>query len=104
MPDHTVLLNYNGATFTPAPNPIRVKAGQTIHFRLGEGPAGGQIRITFNNPAFFSAPAFHTGDPDIRVAAAPAATTYHCELLLNGQLVAQSSEGAGGDIVPDSTT
>jgi len=102
MADHTVQLNYTSDGFTPTPNPIKVTPGQTITFRLRTGPASGKIRITFLDPQFFSAAQFHDGDGDIHVIAKPTPTTYHCELLVDGQVVAQSSPHAGGDIVPDS--
>ena len=67
MPDHTVQLNYTPDGFTPTPNPIRVKTGHTIHFKLGAGPANGTVRITFQDPQLFSAGHFRTGDEDVRV-------------------------------------
>ena len=103
MADHTVQLNYANNSFTPTPNPIKVRPGQTISFQLGAGPANGKLRITFRDPQFFSAAQFQHGDGDIRVTAKPAPTTYHCELLVDGLVVAQSREHAGGDIVPDHT-
>ena len=101
MSDHTVTLNYSDSGFTASPSKIAVKPGHTIHFKLGVGPADGQIRVTFKDPQFFSAGRFNTGDADIRVTGKPTPTTYHCELLLNGQAIAQSAENAGGDIVPE---
>jgi hypothetical protein len=102
MPDHTVRLNYANNNFTPSPNPIVVRPGHTIHFELGTGPADGTVRVTFHNPEFFSSPRFLSGDNAIRVTGNPHPTTYHCELLVNGQVVAQSNENAGGDVVPES--
>lgn len=100
MANHTVQLNYASLGFTPNPNPIQVQVGDTISFRLGNGPANGKIRITFKHPEFFSAAQFLDGDSDIHVTKNLTPTTYHCELLLDGQVVAQSKKGAGGDIVP----
>ena len=102
MADHTVQLNYTSDGFKPTPNPLKVKPGQTITFRLRTGPANGKILITFNDPQFFSAAQFHEGDGDIHVTANPTPTTYECELLVDGQVVAQSGWHAGGGIVPDS--
>lgn len=101
MPDHTVQLNYTPDGFTPTPNPIRVKTGHTIHFKLGAGPANGTVRITFQDPQLFSAGHFRTGDQDVRVTGNPHVTTYRCELLVDGEVVAQNVENAGGDIVPE---
>ena len=101
MSDHTVTLNYANNGFTASPSKIAVKPGHTIHFKLGTGPANGKVRVTFKDPQFFSAARFNSGDPDIRVTGNPTPTTYHCELLVNGETVAQSSENAGGDVVPE---
>jgi hypothetical protein len=116
MADHNVKLNYvpnghpppNDADFAPDLNPIPVRRGQTISFELGQGPAGGKIRITFPDKHFFATPnphfattgQFHQGDGDVHVALAlPGSTHYHCELFVNGVLLASSHEG--GEIVPD---
>jgi len=123
MADHNVRLNYaptgqpppNDITFAPdaANNPIRVRLGHTISFRLGVGPPNGKVRVTFAQPQFFSTakPDFQQtgrvddGDGDVRVIAAlppGSRTTYHCELLVNGVVTAQSQENAGGEVVPAS--
>ena len=103
MADHTVTLNYDTNGFKADPAKIAVKPGQTIHFKLGTGPANGTVKVTFKDPQFFSAGHFQSGDSDIRVTGKPTPTTYHCELLVAGDVVAQSAENAGGDIVPGST-
>jgi hypothetical protein len=104
MADHIVQVNYtDSGTFTPTPNPVRVQAGQTITFKLVDGPPNGKLRITFHDPRFFSAAQFHDGGGNIHVTAEPTPTTYHCELLVDGKVVAQSHEHTGGDIVPDIT-
>lgn len=118
MADHNVKLNYmatgnpppNETQFMPDLNSILVHPGQTISFQLGSGPANGKIRITFADPHFFSTvdPAFHStgrfndGDGDVRVVTAlPHRTAYHCELLVDGLVQAESAVGAGGEILPD---
>ncbi len=120
MADHNVKLNYaptghpppNDVDFKPDVNPIRVRPGQTIAFSLGDGPTNGKIRLTFHNRHFFSTSnpkfaatgQFNDGDGDVHVTAplAPGTrTTYHCELLVNGVVKAQSHENAGGDVEPD---
>jgi hypothetical protein len=122
MADHNVKLNYtktgqpppNDATFAadPANNPIRVRPGQTIAFKLGEGPQNGKVRVTFAQKQFFSTAKPHfqqtgrvdDGDGDVRVIVAlppGSRTTYHCELIVDGVIKAQSHENAGGEVVPD---
>jgi hypothetical protein len=117
MADHNVKLNYvatgnpppNDANFIPDHNPILVRPGQTINFQLGIGPPNGKIRLTFAHPqcfsttnaAFHSTGLFHDGDGDVRVTNLPHPTTYHCELLVDGVVQAQSAEKAGGDVLPD---
>jgi hypothetical protein len=120
MADHNVKMNYagtgnpppNDVQFTPDTNPIPVRPGQTIAFQMGVGPPNGKIRLTFADPQFFSTAdpdfpqtgQFNDGDGDVHVIAAiPPGnrTTYHCELLVDGVVKAQSQENAGGEVVPD---
>src|SRR2546425_198288 len=107
MAHHEITLNYvpgpnpgDEAQFRPDQNPIAPRQGDTISFTLGAGPANGRIRVTFAAPNRFSAPRFNHGDAPVTVAHSIASpTTYHCELLVNGNVVASSHENAGGDIV-----
>jgi hypothetical protein len=120
MADKEIKLNYtptgnpapNDMDFRPDVNPIHVRPGQTISFKLGNGPANGKIRLTFVAPHFFrtgdpnfhQTGKFHDGDGDVHVTAAipnGTKTTYHCELLVDGVPLAQSHESPGGEIVPD---
>ena len=94
MSDHTVTLNYSANGFTADPPKIKVKLGQTIQFKLGAGPANGTVRVTFKDPQFFSAKLFHSGDSDMRVTGKPSPTSYRCELLVAGDVVAHSAENA----------
>jgi len=97
---HVVTLNY-GSPFSANPQRIQVKPGDTISFRLGTGPANGRVKVTFkaSDQARFSTRVFNGGDPDVRVNANVVPTTYHCELLVNGTVVAESQE-VGGEIEP----
>jgi len=117
MANHNVKLNYTAETnkqgparFAPDQNPIRVHAGQTIAFHLGDGPPNAKLRLTFADPDLFSTAdasfrstgRFNDGDGDVTVLAPPAKrTTYHCELLVDGVVQARSTENAGGEVVPD---
>ena len=106
MTPHEITLNYvpgpnpnDEPEFLPDPNPIAPKRGDTIRFKLGIGPSGGKIRVTFAAPGRFSAGTFHHDDPPVRVEQSiTSPTTYHCELLVDGVVKASSKEG--GDIVP----
>ena len=101
MIGHKVTLNYTADGFIPDPATIRVRKGHTISFHLGTGPAKGKVRITFEDPQFFSKEQFHTGDREIHVTqdlAGP--TSYRCELLVNG-VVQPNPSKAGGAIEPD---
>jgi len=116
MADHNVILNYAASNtpqqpplFAPEPNPIRVRTGHTIAFRLGNGPPDAKIRLTFTEPALFATkdPKFHStgqfndGDGDVTVVTPPEfKTSYHCELLVDG-VVRATSKNAGGDVLPD---
>jgi hypothetical protein len=111
MADHNVTLNYGPDGFHPDLDPIPVKQGQTIAFKLGQAPSGARIRLIFrdrhffatSHPEFAQSGVFHQGDGDVRIVAAlPGPTTYHCELRdANGGLIAQSLENAGGGMIPD---
>lgn len=111
MADHNVTLNYGPGGFLPDLDPIPVKRGQTIAFRLGQAPSGARMRLTFHDRQFFAtshpefakAGVFHQGDGDVRIVATlPGPTTYHCELRdSNGDLIAQSIENRGGGMIPD---
>ena len=108
LPDHPVTLNYTEdpndpkkSTFTASPRRIHVKPGQTIGFKLGAGPNNGKIRVTFKNSdaGRFSTHVFQDGDPHVQVIGDVVQTTYHCELLVKGEVVAASDEN-GGEIEP----
>jgi hypothetical protein len=111
MADHNVTLNYGPGGFLPDLNPIPVKQGQTIAFKLGQAPSGAKMRLTFPDRQFFAAAhpkfaqagVFDQGDGDVRIVAPLTAPThYHCQLLnANGNVIAQSTENGGGGIVPD---
>lgn len=100
----------NQFEFSPDTNPISVKRGQTIHFQTGSVPAGGKLQLRFSVPRFFSTGRadfkqtgqFFDGDGPVTVdEEIPRGTsvTYHCTLLVNGEIVGESHE-AGGDIMP----
>jgi hypothetical protein len=104
---HIVTLNYGpGPTFSADPLLITVKQGHTISFKLGNGPANGKIRVTFkaSDQGRFSTQVFNDGDPDVRITgnvSQTVRTTYHCALLVNGDVVAQSAETGGElELVP----
>jgi len=107
-PDHAVTLNYTPdpndpkkSTFTANPRSIHVKRGQTIGFKLGAGPYNGKIRVTFkdSDAGRFSTHVFQDGDPHVEVTGDVVKTTYHCQLLVNGEVFAESAE-TGGEIEP----
>lgn len=104
MANHDVVLNYDVErnNVVPHPNPVKINKNDTISFRLGQGPQNGKIRVKFAAPAIFSAGHFDHNDPAVHVTGDPVPSTYHCELFLNGARVAESAEGAGGQIEPAS--
>jgi hypothetical protein len=107
MPDHTVKLHYRPnpspnrkPIFTPEPNPIQVRRGQTIAFQKADDSVPGKIKITFRNPEIFST-ASTDGSREVSVTGLPLVTTYHCQLLgPNDEPLAESEENQGGDIEP----
>ncbi|HEY1338381.1 MAG TPA: hypothetical protein VGF59_12765 [Bryobacteraceae bacterium] len=118
MADHDVKLNYvptgkpapDDFEFKPDKNPIKVKAGQTIGFALGNVPDKSSFRLTFPDRKLFRTTRqnfqtdgiFQAADGDVHVVTAPAdKTTYHCELFVDGVKKAESKENGGGDILPD---
>jgi hypothetical protein len=103
-PDHVVTLNYAGPppTFTADPPSVKVnKNGETISFKLGVGPPNGKVRVTFSSGdrGRFSRPVFNDGDAPVTVQGKGAGhkTTYRCELLVDGKVVAASAD-AGGEV------
>jgi hypothetical protein len=97
MADHTLTLNYDGTAFKPDVDPLPVKLGDTVTFKLGTAPAGSRFTITMKEPQFFSADVADDSAPKITVKMALLSlTTYHCRLLnSDGTVVASSSEGGG---------
>jgi hypothetical protein len=98
VPDIYVTLHYTPQGLTVDPPVAQASKGQSISFQLGERPVGGDatVRITFQEPEFFSAGQFHSGDPAIvLVADLPHRSAYGCELLVDG-VVKQSSGGSDG--------
>lgn len=102
---HVVTLNYTPdpsdpkkGTFVADPRRLVAKKGHSISFKLGKGPANGKVRVMFkpSDQARFSAPVFNDGDPQVSVIGdAALTTTYHCELLVDGKVVAESQEFGG---------
>jgi hypothetical protein len=97
----------------PASTPLKVRGGQTISFQLGSAPPHGKIRIKFAEPRFFSTSRkqfkldgiHEDADGDVKVEhdlPPGTRTSYHCMLFVDGHLTAESREGNGGDVVPDS--
>jgi hypothetical protein len=96
----TVTLNYGPDGFIPSPHTLKVLKNDTFTFQLGQGPKNGTLRITFKDPQFFSKPGFESGDDMIQVIDAVRATTYTCELLVDGE-VRPNPDVNGGGIEPD---
>jgi len=79
MADHNVTVNYGPGGFQPDLDPIRVKQGQTIAFKLGQARAERKLRLTFQDRQFFATShpqfaqtgVFDQGDGDVRIVAAP---------------------------------
>jgi hypothetical protein len=110
--EHQVELNYsvdpatNKRTFSANPKTIKVNCHDTIAFRKGgTTPPDGELHVTFRDPEIFSSKQFHDGDQPVKVVAKPIPTSYHCALMVNGELFAESSgEDGGGDILPGTET
>lgn len=103
MKHHNVCLNYEpGAPATPDPKTVLAEKGDTISFHLGTGPQGGKVRVRFDKPQLFSVAVYNHGDPDVVILDLPAHTTYQCEVLLNGKVVAHGSGQSGGGVGPGS--
>jgi hypothetical protein len=102
MAYHDVTLNYGKNGVTPKPDPIFVRKGQTISFKVGTGaPRGAKARITIRDGSSFSTAKFEEGDPDIEVVAGLAAeTTYECDLVVDGKILKRPEGAAGGGMRP----
>jgi hypothetical protein len=98
-----VTLHYTPEGLKVDPPIAQAAKGQSISFQLGERPAGGvaTIRITFQEPEFFSAKQFQSGDADILVIDdLPHRSAYGCELLLDGVVWTGSGASDGAHVDP----
>ena len=107
--DRSVILNYDGTNFGPAPKSVPAKGNDKILFRLGSSPvANTRLRITIHDDQHFSAKvlqhgAGQNGQEPLNVMVKPGfdvKTAYKCELLdANGKVISVSD--GGGEIEPD---
>ena len=102
MAHHTLTLNYDPAGFRPDPDPVLVKAGDTISFQLSNAPPGSNFKITMNQPGGFQPAEVTDSNTTITVVEA-AITTYTCELSGAAGPIFSSSKGQGGHVRPKST-
>lgn len=103
MPDLYVTLNYTPQGLKVDPPVAQVSKGQSVSFQLGAKPASGNaaIRITFQEPEFFSAGQYQSGDADIvLVSDLPHRSAYGCELLVDGVVVQSSGQSDGAHFDP----
>lgn len=102
MADHEVTLNYGPHGVVPSLDPIKVRKGHTISFRLGKAHSWkAKIRVTFKDGRHFSRPWFEEGDPDIEVIADLAMeTSYECDLVVDGKVQPKPAGGSGGGMKP----
>src|SRR5215469_7620738 len=96
--DFSVKLTYVNGSLMPTPDPVLVRAGDTLAFEL-VSPADGEVTVTMDQPQFFSRTNFRKGNDPIRVIQA-VHTTYTCELQVGGVVVARVSGKDGGSIDP----
>ena len=103
MADRNVTLNYGEQGVVPDQDPIRVRKGHSISFKLGKGaPPKAKVRITFQDASSFSKPHFDEGDPDIKVVESLAKpTTYECDLVVDGKVQPRPKGTRGGGVLPD---
>ena len=103
MTHHTLILNYGPDGFKPSRDPLPVRQGDTISFKLGpNAPPNSKLKIKMRDPSFFSAGEVNDSQTRIEVLRA-ASTKYHCQLLDNqGNVLKESNENTpGGGIEPE---
>jgi len=99
MAHHTLTLNYGPAAFRPDPDELLVETADTISFQLGTAPPDSTFKITWNDPAFFSAGDVNDSDTMITVVQA-GATSYRCQLFdAQGNRLSREDQ-AGGHVRP----
>ena len=100
--DRVVSLAYRKDGLTVDPSVVKVRKNDGLTFQLHDGPPNGSVQITFQEPDFFSAPAWKTGDPPVRlVRSIPARTTYDCDLLVGGRMQPRMPGQPGGGVEED---
>lgn len=98
--DHLVTLNYTEDGLSPEPNPLCIKAGQTVAFQLGSAPEGSSFRITFNDPECCSMPVYQPGDlPVVMQPPQSGRIHYDCDLITPAG--EETIRGLGGAIEED---
>jgi hypothetical protein len=97
--DIMISLSYRPDGLIIDPPLTKVEKGQTIAFRLKEGPSGGKVRITFRNKRYFSKPVFNEGDAPVLVKRTLAGrTVFDCDLVLSGKLQRRKDGQKGGEL------
>jgi hypothetical protein len=100
--DRVVSLAYRKDGLTVEPPTVKVKKNGSLTFRLDDGPPNGSVRITFQDPTFFSAAAWNTGDPPVVVVRTiPNRTMYECDLVVGGQVQPRLDGQPGGGVEED---
>ena len=111
MAHHTVTLNYQVDTvtrpripgvFKAVPDPVRVRPGDTLSFKLGVAPPNSTFKVKIQGSGLVSPDEVHDSLTKVTVHRA-ASTKYHCQLLdSTGKVVAESTENTpGGGIEPE---
>lgn len=107
MPNQLVTLDYGASGFTASPDPVPVKAGDTVTFQLGtNAPANSTFTVTIPDASLFSGPGgsgSHGSPVEVTlIDTLPGPITYACELRdASGKVLSASGwSKAGGGMKP----
>lgn len=96
---HVVTLKYGVNGLAVIPPVLGVTKGARIAFALESLEPNASFRIVFAEKGLFSRDSYSPGDPDIVVTGRiPHRTTYACEFIVSGAVIARASGAQGGAV------
>jgi len=82
MAHQTIILNYNlpNGTLTTVPDPIRIRAGDTMCFASVQGP----VNVKFDSSGVFSKETYASGDEPVAIVTAGPGQ-FWCGVVIDGK-------------------